>query len=336
MRLALSVSCITLAIGCGPKERAAHAPAITPPAVRVSVVEARPRPLPMFEEVAGTIRARVRATLEAKVSGRIEELPVRLGQAVKAGQLVARLDAAEIRARLDQAQAALQQAEQDWRRQKSLYEQQAASRSEYDAAQARYAMAQGAAEEARAMGAYVEIHAPFNAVVTRKFVEVGDLAAPGKPLVEIEDADALQLDADVPEALAGQIHLDSLLTLTASGQAIEGTVSEIAPAADPASRTVRVKLDLPPKAPARSGQFARLRVPLGEREALRIPAGAVVRRGQMEIVFVARDGTAHLRLIKTGRRAGEDVEVVSGLEPGDQVVVEGVSQLIDGQPLVLK
>lgn len=330
---------MVLATGCGPKEHAkkSHTTDSLPPVqARVAAVESRK--LPISEEGMGTIRAKLRATLEAKVSGRIQELPVRLGQSVKAGDLIARLDAAEIRARFDQAQAALQQSERDYQRLKSLFEQQAAARADYDAAESRLSMAKGAVAEARAMMAYVEIHAPFDAVVTRKHAEVGDFAAPGKPLVDIEDPAALQLVADVPEALAGRIALDSKMSIRGDGyrEEIVGTVSEIAPSADPLSRTVQVKLDLPPGAPARPGQFARLSVPLGESDTLRIPATAVVRRGQMEIAFVVDSDTARLRLIKTGRRTGEYVEVVSGLDAGDRVVAEGVEQLVDGRRLELR
>jgi RND family efflux transporter MFP subunit len=335
-RLAAYLTGGLLLAGCGPKETPHQAsPAVSAPAATVRLQKVERRKSQNFEEVVGTVRAKLRATLEAKVSGRIDELPVRLGQKVEAGQLIARLEAAEIRARLDQAEAALQQAEREWKRVKSLFEQQASARAEYDAADARYSMAKAAVAEARAMLTYIEVRAPFQGVVTRKWADVGDLAAPGKPLVELEDPTALQLDADVPEALASRIQLGTQMGISASedGEELVGTVSEIAPAVDPASRTFRVKLDLKPGANARSGQFARLRVPRGETDGLQVPASAVVRRGQMEIIFVAENGIARLRLVRTGRPIGKDVEVVSGLEEGESVVTEGAARLIDGQPL---
>lgn len=333
------VACMTgglLLAGCGSKETHRQtSPAVNPPAATVRVQKVERRKAQNFEEVVGTVRAKLRATLEAKVSGRIDEMPVRLGQKVEAGQLIARLEAAEIRARLDQAEAALLQAERDWQRVKSLFQQQASARAEYDAADARYSVAKAAVAEARAMLTYIEIKAPFQGVVTRKWADVGDLAAPGKPLIELENPTALQLDADVPEALASRVQLDTPMGIRASeeGEELVGTVSEIAPAADPASRTFRVKLDLKPGATARSGQFARLRVPRGETDGLQVPASAVVRRGQMELVFVAENGIARLRLIRTGRSIAQELEVVSGLEAGETVVTEGAAQLIDGQPL---
>jgi len=114
---------------------------------------------------------------------------------------------------------------------------------------------------------------------------------------------------------------------------LEALISEIAPSADPNSRTFLVKLDLPAHPGLRSGQFGRMAIPLAEVNALRIPASAVVARGQLELVFVVTNRQAQLRLVKTGKRIGQQVEIVSGLSPGESIVVEGAAQLTDGQPL---
>jgi RND family efflux transporter MFP subunit len=114
---------------------------------------------------------------------------------------------------------------------------------------------------------------------------------------------------------------------------LTGTVSEIAPTVDSTSRTLRVKLDLANASPVRSGQFARLVVPVGESNSIRVPASAVLQRGQLEIAFAVTNQTAQLHLVKTGRRVGNEVEIISGLDAGDQVVIEGAAQLVDNQPV---
>jgi RND family efflux transporter MFP subunit len=114
---------------------------------------------------------------------------------------------------------------------------------------------------------------------------------------------------------------------------LEGTVSEIAPTADPGSRTFLVKLDLPARGGLRAGQFGRVAMPVGQATALRVPASAVVVRGQMEIVFVVADGRAQLRLVKTGKPIGAEVEIISGLSAGEKIVADGVAGLVDGQPV---
>lgn len=337
-RAVLGLAVMFLAACSRHPEPAHEAPAQKLPTVQVQVQPAESKLQTNTEEIVGTIRAKRRATLEAKVSGRIAEMPVLLGQPVQAGQLVARLDAAEINARLEQAQASLQQAERDWTRVSALFKGQAVTRSELDNAEARQRQARAAVAEAEAMMRYVEVTAPFAAVVTRKIADAGDFATPGKPLVELEDLSMLQMDADLPEALSARIQQGSQLAvrLDAVNGDLLGQVSEIAPAIDPVSRTFRVKLDLPQTPGVRSGQFARLLVPVGETSRLHVPSSAVVQRGQLEIAFVVADQRATLHLIKTGKRIGDQLEILSGLEAGDAVVVDGATLLKDGQPVEVK
>jgi RND family efflux transporter MFP subunit len=324
--------------GCGrkPGTHPTSQPDLAAAQVQVQTAESKQRA--STEEVVGTVQAKLHATLEAKLSGRIDKMPVLLGQAVKAGQLVARLDAAEIKARMEQAEAGLQQAERDWKRTSALFDQQAATRSDYDAADSRYRVAKATVAEAQAMMGYVEILAPFDGVVTKKWADVGDLATPGKPLIGIEDPSMLQLEADVPDAIALRIQQNARLAVQVDSLKGElaGTVMEIAPTADPASRTLRVKLDLPRSAGLRSGQFARLVVPVGESNSVRVPTSAVVVRGQLEILFVVTNQRAQLHLVKTGRTIGDEVEILAGLNSGESVVVGGAALLTDGQPVEAK
>lgn len=330
-------SALTFA-GCGGKHPSAEANGSNLPVASVRTQTVQSRPQVITEEVAGTVRAKLHATLEAKLSGRIDKMPVVLGQFVKSGELVARLDVAEINARLEQAEAALEQAERDWNRLSALFEQQAVTLAERDAVESRHRLAKAAVLEAKAMMSYVEVVAPFDGVVTKKWAEVGDLAAPGKPLISIEDPTALRIEANIPQAIAAHVRRDTRLAVRVDGvrEEITGTVSEIAPTADSDSRTIQIKVDLSPRPGLSSGQFARLLVPVGESDSLRVPISAIVQRGQLEIVFTIQKRQAQMHLVKTGKRFGNEVEVLSGLHTGDAVVVEGASQLIDGQPVEAK
>lgn len=334
--LALSLAALWAA-GCQRQDASKPAaPALPTAAVRVETVETKKHLA--TEETVGTVRAKRQAVLEAKVAGRIEEMRAVAGQVVKAGELLVRLDAQEIRARLDQALAMQQQAAGDLKRYTALLERAAATPAEFDAVQARARMADAAVKEGQTMLGYAEVVAPFDGVVTRKLADVGDLAAPGKPLLDLEDPAHLQLEADIPEAIIGAAKPGTTLPVRVPYVAdeLQGTLSEIAPAADPNSRTFRVKLDLPPASGLRAGQFARLAVPLAETTALRIPASALVQRGQLNLVFVVADQHALLRLVKTGKRIGQEIEVASGLSPGESVVSEGAASLLDGQPVEIK
>lgn len=324
-------------VGCGKTgAMGGDSPSLRSASVQVQTVASKSRAA--TEEVVGTVRPKLSASLEAKVSGRVAQMLVVPGQPVTNGELLVHLDAPEIGSRLDQANAALEQAEHDWKRISTLFSQQASTRSEYDAANEHYRVAKGAAAEANAMMSYCDVVAPFDGVITRKLADVGDLAMPGKSLLQMENPGALRLEADVPEALIGNLKLgDQLMVHGASAaDGVDGTVAELAPAADPNSRTFMVKLDLPSTTSLRSGQFGRVAVPVGEVNSIRIPATAVIQRGQMEIVFVVSASHAQMRLIRTGNHLGDEIEVVSGLEADEQIVTVGAGQLTDGQPLTIK
>ena len=304
--------------------------------VRVQTVERKSRAA--TEDIVGTVRPKLSAVIEAKVSGRIAQMLVVPGQLVTNGERLVLLDAHEIQSRLDQAAAAREQAESDLKRDTDLIQQKILSQSEFDGAQSRFRIAAAAEAEAKTMLDYTLMVAPFDGVITRKLADVGDLAAPGKPLLQIENPDTLRLEADVPEALIGKVNLGDKLAvrIAAVAKVIEGMVAEMSPTADQNSRTYLVKLDLPGATGLRSGQFGRVSVPIGEASAIRVPVTAVIQRGQMELVFVVIGNHAQLRLVKTGSQVGDEIELVSGLDAGEHVVIEGVSDLTDGQPVTIK
>lgn len=321
---------------CGHKAESRPLQALPTASVRVQTVESRKRVA--TEEVVGTVRPKLRSVIEAKVSGRIERMLVAPGQSVKTGDLLVQLNAAEIQARYAQARAVREQADREFKRKETLYKDKTISQSEFDIADSQLRVAEASVQEAETLLGYIKVVAPFDGMVTVKRTDVGDLAAPGKPLLEMEDPTTLRLEADVPEALMGKISLGDKLAvrMPAIGAALEGTVSEIAPVADANSRTFPVKLDLPRNAGMRSGQFGRLAVPVAEVNAIRVPANAVIVRGQMELAFVVANGKAQMRIVKTGKRLTDEVEIVSGLNPGEQIVVENAAQLMDDQPVEIK
>jgi len=323
---------VAAATGCGHREEPkATATALPVANVRVVTVQAGTRMA--TEDVVGTVRSRLRATIEAKVTGRIGKMRAVSGQPVKAGELLVEIDAQEVQAKLDQAMATHEQAAGDLKRLTALLRLDAATQQEFDAAQARARVSQAAVAEAKTILGYARVTAPFDGVITRKATDEGDLAAPGKPLLEIENPSSLRLEAEVPEAIIGKVHLadEMAVRIPAIEADLPGKVSEISPAANPISRTFLVKLELPSHPNLRAGLFGRVSVPVGEDHLPRVPVASVIARGQMEIVFVATNGIAQLRLVKTGKRIGDEIELLSGVEAGERVVVEGAPELRDGQ-----
>lgn len=330
--LAAALLAAFLLNGCGRKP-AESVSSLLPVPVQTQVAEYKNRVA--REDDIGTVRAKLHAVIEAKVSGKIEQMLVVPGQEVTNGELLAAIDAREIQAQYDQTLAIRQQTESDLKRATDLAQQKVLSQSEFDNVRARFDVAAAAAAAAKTLLGYTKITAPFAGVITRKDADVGDLAVPGKPLLEMEDPQHLRLEADVPEALVGKVKLGDALPvrISALNTNLVGTVSEIAPSADPNSRTFLVKLDLPPMPGLRAGQFGRVAVPTGEVSALRVPASAVIQRGDMQLLFVVADHHAQLRIVKTGARVGGEVEIVSGLNSGEPVVVSNADQLLDGQPV---
>ena len=234
MRVFLPIAA-SLVLAMSACHKAPHTSGAKPPpvvTVRVETIEVKPHPV--TEEVIGTVRAKIRAAVEAKVSGRITRMAVDLGQPVSEGDLIAEIDAQEIKARLDQAVATREQAGQDLKRYTVLLEKQVAAKQEFDAAQARFRVADAAVKEAQAMLGYVEVRAPFAGVISRRLADAGDFASPGKPLVEIENPEVLRFEADVPEALIEKIRRgeDLAVRIPSMDGEIKGQVAEIAPSAD--------------------------------------------------------------------------------------------------------
>jgi len=183
------------------------------------------------------------------------------------------------------------------------------------------------------MRGYARIAAPFAGIVTVKHTDVGGLAAPGVPLLTVEDNRRYWLEITVPDSQVGGLKRGQSLpvSLEATGFSGAATVSEIVPTADQATRTTLVRLDLPAKSGLRSGLFGRASIPLGRRQAIQVARQAIVERGQLQGVYVVgQDNIARFRLIRTGAMRPDAVEVLSGLTSGEQIVLAGVERVSDG------
>jgi RND family efflux transporter MFP subunit len=172
---------------------------------------------------------------------------------------------------------------------------------------------------------YTKMVAPENGEVAKRLAEPGDLAWPGKPLVVLQTRGALRLEAMVREGLIQKVPVGSRLevVLTAVGARVEGTVEERVPAADPQTRTFLVKVGLPPRGDLFPGMFGRLRVPVGKRKVILVPREAVKRVGQLDMVTVRSNGDWETCFVRTGREREGNVEILSGLEGGEIVALEG-------------
>ena len=327
-----SLLCAGLAAGC----RGAPAPETAVAGAEASpsrIVAVRDTVLPAALEAAGIAEPVRRATLSTKLTGSVTSVLVEEGTRVRAGRLLARIDDRDLEARRSQAAAAVAEAdavradaETQARRMRALFADSAAAQAQLDAAETGLARAEAGARAARAAareidatGVYAGIRAPFDGVVTRRFVDPGAFVAPGTPILAVEDASRLRISVTVaPEAAAG-LTAGTRLEATIEGRSVPAVLEGVVPAAG-ALYTVNALVDNG-KAAHPSGAAATLRIGRGERRAILIPVEALLREGDLTGVRVQAGAEPALRWIRIGRERNGAVEVLSGLDGGERIVV---------------
>jgi RND family efflux transporter MFP subunit len=253
---------------------------------------------------------------------------------------------------LEAATAQRKLAEVTYRRYQELLGKNSVTRQEFDAAEASYksALANEAAaaariaetkahsqealserESAQTTFSYSRIGSPIDGLVIAKFVDVGTLVMSGTSVLTVEDTAHYRLEASVPEELISSVHLHQPLRVTTEHGQFPGTVVEIVPAADPASRTFVVKVALPAACTCRSGEYGTAAFPSGESKVLAVPRSALVERGQLEGIYViGSNGLAEYRLVKSGKTLGDRLEILSGVSDGELVATSHVDRVSDG------
>ncbi|MEW6273402.1 MAG: efflux RND transporter periplasmic adaptor subunit [Thermodesulfobacteriota bacterium] len=281
------------------------------PAPAYTAIAAR-GPVAVVEDAVGTVRSRRRVAVAAQVTARALSVAAEVGDRVAHGQMLITLDDSDYAARYAQAKA-------QYERVKSFLARRAATAEQMEAATAEYLQAKAAMEHTR-------IAAPIDGVVAERLVEPGDLASPGRPLLVVLDPTALRLEAEVREGLIGRVVPGSALevVLPSAATSVQGRVAEVLPSADPKSRTFEVRVNFDPPRGVYPGMFGRLRLPVGEREAVSVPAAAVEHVGQLETVLVEHGGAWMRRLVTTGADLHDgSVEVLSGLQGGETIGLPG-------------
>jgi RND family efflux transporter MFP subunit len=351
--------------GCSNDHRGESTPPDT--VSNISVIVAQKTTVPDCLEAVGTVRAAQASEVSSQVMGNIVEIRAHEGDRVQSGQVLAIIDDSQPRSANDQATAAVTAAEKEvsaadsdlaladatLKRYQQLFEKKSVSPQEFDEIKTRYqstearrdmaraglAQANAAQTQARTAFSYTRIRAPFAGTVTEKKVDAGALASPGMPLFTIEDTRKYRLEITVDESNIRLIHVGQAASVTID--ALENTqlpakVVQIIPAADPASRNFLVKVELPADARLRSGFFGRARFARGEMHSLMIPRASVVERGQLQAVYVLdANRIASVRYVTLGKSAGEQIEVLSGLQDGDKLVAAPGDRELGGKRIAI-
>lgn len=307
------------------------------PIGEATLVSVQAREMPQIETAVGSIRPVYESAVASKLLERVIEVNVRAGQKVAKDEVLVRLDDKVWQSRLEQlqaslasAQAAYAQANRDRESMQRAFEQKAVTQTELGRAETavKSAMAElqrttQALAEAQANLAYTVIRSPITGTVIDKKVNAGDTVAPGQVVVTLYDPTRMQLIASVRESLAYRLKVgqDIQAGIDAIGATCMGTVSEIVPESQAASRTFQVKVTGPCHPGIYAGMFGRLIIPVGTQRMLLVPRSTVTRIGQVDVVEVAQDGRLLRRAVQVGRAVDDQVQVLSGLKEGEQVAV---------------
>ncbi len=289
--------------------------------------------------VSGTVQARRSADVSSRISGYVMALKVHEGDHVNKGEELLRIDTKALKEQVDRAQGALEKAmanranaERNYHRYEDLLREKAVSVQAFDDIQTTYNVAKAAAEQSRAsldqartQLRYGIVRSPFDGIVSKRVVNLGDLAEPGRTLLTVYKPDTLELVAAAAEQYAPYLHAKTRVTVDIPSLHLKRSsfIREVVPQRNPEARTVTVKAPLPHAKGLMPGTYGTLTFATRHTEALVIPAKAVVVTGQLHSIRVLKQGVVESRNVKIGRDLGNnEVEVLSGLNPGEKVVIE--------------
>jgi RND family efflux transporter MFP subunit len=337
-----------VACGLGPQEDEAPPPARV---INVETAFAQAATISIPVEATGTLKPAREVLLSAEGSGRVVALEVHLGDAVRKGDVLARLDArvpraqlAQARAQLRASEAALEWADAGFAQAESLFANKASSSSAHlqarvarDQAQAQRNGAAAAVELAETALANTWIRAPWSGTIARVQLEEGALMGPGQPAFKLVEISRLKVAVGIPGSEIARVHPGQSARVELPGLVddifVEGVVAHVGPEPDPISRTWPAEVLIDNDGSLHSGQLARVAVVVGERDdAVVVPDNALSGTGD-PVVFVVEGDFAVERHVVLGLSLGDLVEIRSGVAAGEEVVTLGRQHLSDGSPI---
>lgn len=334
---ALAITCLLLA-ACGDEPAAAQG-GNAPPAVPVTTTTVRKQPWSDTIAALGTVKARESVVVSAKVSETVERVHFDSGDEVAAGAPLVTLSGQQQQAALTAAQAEATEADRMYRRQSELAGQQLIARSMLDTQLATRDAARARVAEIRADIGDRTIRAPFAGVLGIRQVSPGSLVTPGTAIATLDDIARVYVDFPVPEGQLANLAAGQAVTGRSDAypqRSFEGTVSTVETRVDPATRAVNVRADFPnPDRMLRPGMLLQVQLARTERQALVVPEIAIVQVGRESFVYrVTADGSVEQAPVEVGARVAGRAEVISGLEAGDRIVVDGTGKLRPGSRVV--
>ncbi len=294
--------------------------------------------IPVIYSSAGNIHSRDEIEISARITAKITKIVPREGDAVKKGETIVSLDDSDLKAalartkeKLNEAQASMTLQEKELARDKAMFEKSAVSQKALDqseraheAAKANLRGAMEAVKEAEAALSYASLASPIDGIVSKRYLDPGDLALPGLKIIEIFDNQKLMLYVPIAESLVSKVKIGDQMNFEVDsvGKTFRGEVKEIARAIDPASRTFLVKICVGSADDLIPGMFGRLQLQTGSEKAVLIPEGALIRNGQLEYVLKLDDAGVPVKTLVRSAPSGQAgrLKIVSGLKSGDHIL----------------
>lgn len=305
-------------------------PVVTAPVERV--------PLAVEIEAVGTAKANEAVDITSKAANIVTAVRFEEGQRVARGAVLVELDGVQARADLAAAEAALKESLSTYKRSRDLFARQALSESQLEQIEATLSANQARVASARSRVADTVIRAPFSGRIGLRRISVGSLINPGTVITTLDDSSVVKLDFDVPEAFMSVLESGQAVAATSiayPGQVFEGRVISVDSRIDPVSRSMTVRAAIPNgDGLLKPGMFMAVRLSRDPLPALVVPESAIVPERGRVYVFLVREGVAQRQEVIVGRRQPGQVELLTGVEAGQRVVVQGTQKIRDGSPVV--
>ncbi len=276
----------------------------------------------------GVIEAINQATVSAQTSGRVVELPVDVGDYVSKGQLIVRFTDTEQKARAAAAQAQFTEAQATYKRLQEMLAKKLIAKADFDKAEAGFKSAQANLREAQQNLDYTEIHAPYAGIVVSRAVKVGEVVAPGTPLMTGLSLEQLRAQVDIPQQHIGPVRqFKTARIYLDNGHVLETGDLRIPPSADVQTHSFKVLVNLPEGDHSLfPGTLVKIGFVVGESEKLLVPASAVAMRGEVSGIYVLGDKTLEFRYVNLGSRTSDNLyPVLAGASRDEKIALDPIA-----------
>ena len=303
--------------------------------ISVATAEIKKQNITLTTAHMGSVQTAQRARIPSRLQANVDAVLVKVGQSVKQGEVLIRLDLRETKAAADQARAEMNRARADWDRYQNLLTERSVTQREADQVRAAFENAQASLKAAETRLSYASVTAPFDGIIQQVNVEAGEGVGVGQELLTIENPGLMEISTHIPLHMTTRLELGTTLSFseTQNNTQGEGTITELASVADPNTRTVAVILQITSPASLQSGDVVRVWLPSPSSQDIWIPSQAILKQGQMEYVYLVHDSKAAMRLVKSGKQQTSEhlTQILSGLKEGDVLITSPLEDLKDGR-----